>query len=247
MEPDADGGVQRTIRLLVVEDERLVGESFRAMFRDYPDLEVVGVAGSAREAVSLAVERFPDVALVDYWLPDGTGSAVVVAIREERPSCQCIILTGGAGAGQLLAGIEGGAAGYLLKTEEPEVVVDAIRRAAAGEPLLSLETIVGMRRAQHDDARQRAVRESALRALTSRERETLELLAAGLDNRSIGKRLGIGLNTVRMHVQNLIGKLGAHSKLEAVVRASELGIIEVGGEAKGERGVDPGQRGVDPA
>lgn len=218
------------IRVLVVEDQRAVAAAFGAMLSRQEDMRVVGIAVSIAEATRLASEAAPDVVLMDYHLPDGTGAEATEAIRRIHPRSQIIVLTGSAETSAMLAAFEAGAAGYLLKTQPAEDVVEAVRRAAAGEMLIPIETVALLLRQRRERERAGAERERVIATLTPREREVLALLAKGLDNQTIADRLVVSINTVRMHVQNVLDKLDAHSRLQAVIRASEYGIVTLGSE-----------------
>lgn len=222
------------IRVLIVEDHRAVAGAFAAMLSRHDDMRVVGMAASIAEAKRVAFDEAPDVVLMDYHLPDGTGAEATAAIRRLHPKCQVIMLTGSAEPSGMLSAFEAGASGYLLKTQPAEDVVEAVRRAAAGEMLISIETVGVLLRQRRERERADAGRERVLASLTPREREVLGLMAQGLDNDEIAARLVVSLNTVRMHVQNVLDKLDAHSRLQAVIRASEYGIVTPGRERPSE-------------
>jgi DNA-binding NarL/FixJ family response regulator len=210
---------QGPIRVLVVEDYTVMAEGLRSLLATQPDLEVVGCAGTVAEAVKLTAETSPDVVLADYRLPDGTGADVALALRERRPRTAVVFLSAVDTVATLLAAVEAGAKGYLLKSRAPGEVFDAVRRAAAGEMLIPASVLAELLPHRGEQA-------ILLATLTPREREILKLMAEGLDNKAIAQRLGIRYGTVRSHVRSVIGKLNAHSKMEAVVRAEDLGLVE---------------------
>jgi RNA polymerase sigma factor (sigma-70 family) len=162
---------------------------------------------------------------MDYLLPDGTGAEVAAAIRASRPDTTVVFLSADDSDAALMAAVEAGASGYLLKTAGGEDVVSAIRRAAEGEMLIPPGRLVDLFRSQRERTRRRAELQQVGDQLTTREREVLVLMAAGLGNREIADHLAIGYATVRSHVHSLLEKLGARSKLEAVFRAAELGLL----------------------
>lgn len=214
-----------TLKVLIVEDETVVAAGFAALLGKEPTLRVVGVASNRAEALALAAAERPDVVLTDYRMPEANGAEVTAALRTILPDTKVILLSGGPTPEELLQSIEAGACGYLLKTIGPEALIEAIYRAAAGEPLLDGATIAELmaHRRRHDT--ETAERRRVLESLTPREREVLALMAQGADARGIAERLVISLHTARMHTQNVIEKLGAHSKLEAVLRANDLQLL----------------------
>jgi two-component system, NarL family, nitrate/nitrite response regulator NarL len=207
------------IRVLVVEDHRVIAEALSALLQREPDVEMVGVTATVQEALRVAREASPNVILADFRLPDGTGADIAAAVRHRRPRQSVVLLSAVDTVAALLAAVEAGAKGYLLKSRAGSEVLDAVRRAARGEMLIPAAVLA-------DLLAQRGEQAVLLGALTDRERDVLKLMAEGLDNSAVAERLGIRYGTVRSHVRNLIGKLNAHSKMEAVVRAEELGLIE---------------------
>ncbi len=213
------------IRILLVEDHPIVAEGLQLALGRHDDLLVVGAARTVGEAKKLAAELAPSVVLLDYHLPDGSGAEAARLVRDAAPRAALVMLTADASDEAMLASIEAGVCGYLVKSEAVADIAVAVRRAASGEMLIPPATLVGLlgrRRQRADRAARRAVLSERL---TPRETEVLQLMAQALDNRVIGERLGISVATVRVHVQNVIEKLDAHSRLEAVLRASELGLV----------------------
>ena len=213
------GGAGRPTRILIVEDHLLVAESLQLLLDREVDLEVLAVATTGAEARRLGEELAPDLLLVDFRLPDATGADVARALRQRQPRLKIVFLSMVVSQVLLLDAVRAGAQGYLLKSQPASELVDSLRRAAAGEMLIPAHVLAELVTGQDERAQ-------LLGRLTPRERELLNLVAQGLDNREIGRRLGIRYVTVRGHLRNLLGKLDAHSKLEAVVRASELGLID---------------------
>jgi DNA-binding NarL/FixJ family response regulator len=207
------------IRVLVVEDHQVMAQALAALFEGEQDMEVVGPVATVEDAIRLAAETTPNVILADYRLPDGTGADIATAVRWQRPRPAVVFLSAVDTVAALMAAAEAGAKGYLLKSRAASEVFDSVRRAAAGEMLIPSTVLAGLLAQKGEQA-------ILLGALTSREREVLQLMAEGLDNSEVATRLGIRYGTVRSHVRNLIAKLNAHSKMEAVVRAGELGLIE---------------------
>jgi two-component system nitrate/nitrite response regulator NarL len=206
--------------VLLVEDHRVVAEGISALLSDDPALEVVGWVASVGEAERLTLPGRVDVVVADYWLPDGTGVEAVTALRARWPDAAVLFLSVDDTDEVMLAALEAGAAGYLVKSAGAADVVSAVRRAAEGEILVPPHRLAALLTLR----RERAERSRRLSSLTPREREILSLMAEGMDNREVAARLHVSYATVRSHVRHLLGKLGARSKLEAVVRAADWGL-----------------------
>lgn len=213
------------VRVLVVEDHPIVAEGLALVLARDDTLRVVGTVATVADAERLAEETRPDVALIDYHLPDGTGADAAQAIRRRAPRAALIVLTADASDEAMLAAIDAGVAGYIVKSEAVAQVSEAVRRAAAGEMLIPAATLAGLLRRQRQRLRADARSEQLRTRLTPREAEVLGLMAQGTDNRGIAERLGISIATARTHVQSIIEKLETHSKLEAVLRANEYGLL----------------------
>lgn len=217
----------RPVRLMLVEDHGVLTDGLCALADCQPDVEVVGVARTVAEAPRLVDERRPDVVLMDFHLPDGTGPMAADAIRSHHPGGgpAIVFLSASDRSEDIERAVESGAVGYLLKCEEGERIIDAVRRAARGEVLIPpsvLTRVIADGRARRcAESRRTAYRE----ALTVREVEVLRLMAAGRDNHWIAQALSVRYTTIRAHVRNILAKLGAHSRLEAVARARELDLL----------------------
>jgi DNA-binding NarL/FixJ family response regulator len=206
------------VRVLVVDDHDVVSESLRRVLGATGGIEVVGVASTVADAIALALETRPEVILMDYVLPDGNGAVAARAILDARPDCKILILSGSEHRDVLIAAVDAGCVGYLEKTVGLDKLVAAVHAAAAGEIVLSPDDL------RRIAAWHRQIDAGASR-LTPREREILDLLAEGLTNQAIAARLTVSLNTVRTHVQTVLTKVGAHSKLEAVALATKSGLL----------------------
>lgn len=222
-EPDAERGTaQAPIRVLVVDDHVMFASSLAQALRAEPDLLVVGQAATLVEARAQMVASAPDVVLLDHRLPDGDGVGAIGALRALRPSAQVVVLTASASDRVLVAAMEAGAAGFIAKTQQLDDVIDGVRAAAEGESVVSSKLLARLLpRLQRQSSR-------AGTELTEREREILDLLSRGLSNADIAAELSLSVHTVRNHVANLSGKLGAHSKLEALAIAVRDGLVDVG-------------------
>jgi DNA-binding NarL/FixJ family response regulator len=189
------------------------------------DIAVVGTAGTLTSALVLAALTKPNVVLLDFHLPDSDGAGGVTALLAEVPRAAVVMLSADQSDATLQAAVVAGASGFLLKSGALEQVPDAIRRAAAGEMLIPAVTLANLLIKARETAKRESERLRAQGLLSAREQEVLELLATGLDTAAIAEELGISLATVRWHVQHVLEKLDAHSKLEAVVQAGRLGLL----------------------
>jgi DNA-binding NarL/FixJ family response regulator len=212
--------------LLLVEDHMSLRQSLAFMFDLEPDFTVVAQAGSVEEA--LGCLGGVDVAIVDIDLPGARGVELIARLREVNPACRALVLTGSASARDLAEAVEAGADGLLQKTAPLEEIIAAARRLASGEDLLAPREVVQMMRAagqyREDD---RAVRRT-IGSLTPREREVLGILAEGLPDKEIARRLGISAETARNHVASILSKLGVESRLQAAVYAIRHGAVDPG-------------------
>jgi DNA-binding NarL/FixJ family response regulator len=207
------------IRVMIVEDHQVVAEGLAALLNDQPDMTVVGKAASVVESIARAQEITPGVVLVDFRLTDGTGADAALGIREVRPDTRFIFLSREDSDAARFAAIEAGASAFIHKSQAAAEVVDAIRTVASGGSLFTPRTIATL-------LNKRREMDTQLDSLTPREKEVLRLMAEGVSSRTIAARLGISYTTVRTHIRSLGSKLGVHSKLEAIVKARELALIE---------------------
>ena len=209
---------------MLVDDHRLVTGPLAQILAREPDIVVVGVAATVAESRELARERL-DVVLMDYRLPDGTGVEATRSIKARWPSSKVVMLTAAQDEETVLESIQAGADGYLTKDRAVGEVVAAVRAAHAGETLLPRSVILDIAR-RVTSARDRDAESPRLEPLTKRELEVLRALTEGLATPEICERLFISPNTLRTHVQNIIGKLQVHSKLEAVAVGLRYGLVE---------------------
>lgn len=207
------------IRVLIVDDHEVLASSLAKTLDTEPDLRSVGVAGSLKRAAELIPTTAPDVLLLDHRLPDGDGVAAIGQLRELRPSMAVIVLTASTSEHLMVAAVEAGVSGFLSKTRSLAEVTSAVRAAAVGEAVISPEMLARLLPRLGGTGRVGAA------TLTEREREILGLIAQGLSNAAIAERLVVSVNTVRNHVANLLAKLGARSKLEALSIAIRDGLL----------------------
>jgi DNA-binding NarL/FixJ family response regulator len=205
--------------VLVCDDHRVVAEGLSMVLEAQPDLQVVGVASTVAEVCELAASLRPDVVLMDYALPDGDGVAATAAIKAVRPELKVVMLTSFVDVDVLVAAIDAGCSGFVTKHKAGDELTTAVRLAAAGEALVSPDMLARLL------PRLRPSYHGVGADLTPREREVLDLLAQGESKEAIAQRLFLSANTVRNHIQNILNKLGAHSRLEAVATATREGLI----------------------
>ncbi|HJR19516.1 MAG TPA: response regulator transcription factor [Actinomycetota bacterium] len=209
----------QTIRVVVVDDHEMLVQGLRAALAMEGDIEVVASAGSVEDACASVRMHAPDVVLMDFELPDGDGAVATERIKADLPSVQVVMVTSFDDEAVLVRAIEAGCSGFITKHKAISEVASAVRAASSGEALISPSMLARLL------PRLRRKERGVGVDLTPREMEILKYLAAGMSNAAIAERLVLSLHTVRNHVQNVIGKLGAHSKLEAVATAVREGIL----------------------
>ncbi|MET0861456.1 MAG: response regulator transcription factor [Microbacterium sp.] len=204
------------IRVFLVDDHEIVRRGIAQLVESEADLTVVGEAGSYREALRRIEATMPDVAVLDVRLPDGSGIDLCRDIRSAHPEIACLILTAYDDDDALLSAVLAGASGYVLKNIRSRELVEAIRRAAAGDTVQSPDVLRRAARALRPDTRK-----TPGPALSLREGQVLDLIAAGLTNREIGTRLGLAEKTVKNYVSALLAKLGMERRTQAAVYGAE--------------------------
>lgn len=208
------------LRLAILDDHQLLVESLRLFFNREPGMTVVGTANNCAEAFELLTLTRPDVVLLDVSLPDGDGLERLPALREACPQAQFIVLTALTNEATLLRAVEAGASGFVGKHQPAAELRAAVRQVAAGEMAMPAALLVGLL------GQRRPTRATAPQSpLTPREREVLGLAAEGRSSADIADVLSLSVLTVRTHLRNAIGKLNAHSRLEAVATALRSGIL----------------------
>jgi DNA-binding NarL/FixJ family response regulator len=210
------------IRLFLVEDHRAVLEALASALNRRAGLTVVGTAGSVREVVEARGIR-PDLAIVDYHLPDGTGADAGRQIGARWPGTRIVMLTASATEDEIIAAVRAGADAFLTKGESLARIVEVIRATMAGDPSIS-PSLLG-RMAQ--DLADAPTRPALSEPLTSRELTVIRALAAGQSTRAIASELGISPGTVLRHVEAIRRKFNVHSRLEAVSEALRHHIVEL--------------------
>ena len=219
------GAMSDKIRVLIVDDHVSFSESLRDVLGRRPGIVVTGTAATVAAAERLVDESLPDVVLMDEQLPDGSGIQAGAHILARHPAIAIVILTGGAVADDLLDAVEAGACGYLLKTTGVTDIAEAVARAASGEMLIPAATLMELLRRKSDRDRARTADARVAASLTPREREVLRRMASARDTAGIAEDIGVSHHTARSYVQSVMEKLGTHTRLAAVLRAQELGLL----------------------
>jgi DNA-binding NarL/FixJ family response regulator len=203
------------IRILSVDDHLLLREGIAAVLEDQADMMLVGQAANGRDAIEAFRQHQPDVTLMDLRMPDMSGIKAIAAIRAEFPSARIIVLTTYAGDVQAVEALRAGASGYLLKNMLRKELLQTIRAVHSGRRHVPAE--IALEIAQHavDDA------------LTEREVEVLQRVAAGKSNKLIAAELAISESTIKAHMKSILPKLDANSRTHAVMIALKRGILDV--------------------
>jgi DNA-binding NarL/FixJ family response regulator len=203
------------IRVLSIDDHPLFREGVGAIISSQADMSLAGTASSGKEGIETFRALRPEVTLMDLRLPDLGGLDVMIALRSEFPDARVIVLTTFEGDMDVQRALKAGARGYLLKSMPPQQILDTIRQVHAGKKVVPAEIAAGL--AEH----------LGEEALSQREMEVLQQIAAGCRNRDIAARLFIAEETVKVHVKHIINKLGATDRTQSVAIAARRGIIQL--------------------
>jgi DNA-binding NarL/FixJ family response regulator len=204
------------IRVAVIDDHTIVRNGLVQLLRSHPDLEVVASAGDGEAAVALCIEHRPDVALMDLSMPGMGGIEATRLIAGQAPEVQVVVLTSFMDRERIVDALNAGAIGYLLKDAEPHELVRGIQAAARGESPLDTRAARAMLSAQR--------KPGPLDALTEREREVLSLVAEGLPNKQIARRLEITEKTVKAHLTSVFRAIGVNDRMQAGLWARRHGL-----------------------
>jgi NarL family two-component system response regulator LiaR len=210
------------IRVLVVDDHKVVREGMQFLLEQESDMQVVGQCSDGREAVEAVARLLPSVVLLDLLMPGLDGLNALRQIKAESPTTQVVILTSHTGEEHMFNAIKAGATSYLIKTAGAREVIDAVRAAADGESLLDPSVAARVLEELRGPSRQGP---SPVNHLTPREAEVLTLVARGRSNRAIGDQLFIGEETVKTHISNILAKLHLADRTQAAIYALRKGLV----------------------
>ncbi|MGW0081092.1 response regulator [Streptomyces sp. NPDC003393] len=213
-------GPDTPVRVFLLDDHEVVRRGVHDLLNDEPDMEVVGEAATAEQALVRVPALRPDVAVLDVRLPDGDGVTVCRELRSRLPELACLMLTSFDDEEALLDSIMAGASGYVLKQIQGSDLVSAVRTVARGQSLLDPSATTKLMARLRGD-RQQQEEPDVLPGLTEREREILDLIGEGLTNRQIGRRLYLAEKTVKNHISRLLAKLGVERRVQAAVIATQ--------------------------
>jgi NarL family two-component system response regulator LiaR len=219
--------MSEAIRVLIVDDHTIVRKGIRALLAEIEGIEVVGEAGNGQEAVAQAEALYPDVILMDLAMPKLDGIEATRQIKAGRPESRILVMTSFAADDKVFPAIKAGALGYLLKESAPDDLVQAIRQIHRGES--SLHPAIARRLLL--EITHPADRPPTPNPLTGREAEVLRLVAQGLSNQEIAKKLNISDPTVRTHVSNILSKLQLATRIQAALYALREGLVALDAEA----------------
>ncbi len=210
--------MNKRIRVLIVDDHSIVRNGLKVSLEDFPDIDIVGQTGDARDVVRLCSQVSPDVVLMDMVMPEVDGVTATANIKRAYPAVQIIALTSFNDEDNVQRALKAGALSYWLKNVSVDELVQAIRKASVGQRTLAPEAAQVLISAVNRPPR-------VGHDLTEREREVLTLMIEGLNNREIAERLVISNSTVKNHVSNILDKLGTSSRTQAVALAVENKIV----------------------
>ena len=223
-------------RLVLVDDHDLARDGLRDILTDVPDVDVVGEAADGQEALEMCRHARPDLVLMDLRMPRMDGLEATREIKQEHPKTSVLVMTMHENPDYLLEALRAGAAGYLLKDADQDDVVAAIRGVLSGDSPIAPELAARLLRRLALEERERVDPSQGKRErrggpyteqLTPREQEVLGLMKLGHTNRMIGQTLVISPGTAKNHVEHIIQKLGVSDRTQAVVKALEMGILEL--------------------
>jgi DNA-binding NarL/FixJ family response regulator len=206
---------QASIRILTVDDHQLLRAGVGALIANQPDMKLIGEASSGREAIEQFRKLQPDIVLMDLQMPDMNGIDALIAIRSEFTSAKVLVLTTYTGDALAQRALKAGAQAYILKSLVRHDLLEAIRAVHAGSKRITPDVAIQIAQHTADDS------------VTAREVEVLTLIAAGTSNKGIAARLSVTEETIKMHVSNILAKLGANDRTHAVTLGLKRGIIQL--------------------
>jgi len=219
------------IRILIAEDHTFLREGTRRLLEQQPDFEVVGEAANGLQALEMIKTVKPDIAVLDIRMPELNGIEVVRQMHSLSPNTKALMLTAYDDDDYVLALMEAGASGYLLKTAHEKELIDSIRSVHLGEPVL--HPAIAMKIARLWAQRGVSDKQRSSEQMSPRELQIMELAVKGLRNKAIADELGISIRTVEGHLNSIFSKLGVSSRIEAVLEAVSRHLVNI----KEERGI----------
>ena len=216
-------------RILLVDDHASFRQTLAFVFGAEDGFEVVAQAGSLEQARQELEGREgePDLGVLDLSLPDGEGTELIKGLRDANPDFAALVLTASLDRAEHARAVEAGAAGVLHKSADVDEIIEATRRLASGETLLSPEELVELLRLAGQNREEEREARASIGQLTRREKEVLSALADGLSNKEIAQRLHMSVDTERTHMMNILNKLGVHSRLQALLFAARHGLVDI--------------------
>lgn len=216
---------QSETRVFLVDDHATIRQAISYVFSREPGFEISGEAGTLKEARGFEGEF--DVAVVDLGLPDGSGLDLIRDLRRSNPGCIILVLSSNPDRLVFARAVEAGASGFLHKSAALEDILEAVRKLGSGETLLSTEEVIEMLRLASAEREDEFRRRELVEQLTRREREVLQALADGLNDRQIAQRLHVSFETERTHMSHILAKTGVDSRLQALVMAARCGLVKI--------------------
>ena len=220
------------MKVLLIDDHTLFRTGIGALLQGH-DIQIAAAVGTGEVGIQLASELEPDIVLLDLRMPEMDGIEVLTSLKEREPNLPVVMLTTSEDEQDLLAALQKGAQGYLLKDMEPEELVSSLERALRGEVVVAPSLTPLLARVAQGEILKTHQRDDLQSLLTPREYEILPHLAEGKSNKVIGRELNISDGTVKLHVKSILKKLGVHSRVEAAVIAVERGITKQNRESHG--------------
>jgi DNA-binding NarL/FixJ family response regulator len=213
------------MKIIIVDDHVLFREGLASIIRQEPDIEVCALVGTVQEAVDSALRLNPDIVLMDFNLPDGSGAKATRLIIQELPNTKVVFMTMSERDEDLLEAVRSGAVGYLLKNMSPSKLVSALRAVQEGESALSRSMTLKVMKELSRTKTAEPLADPVLGKLTQREKEILVEIASGKSNQEIAHSLYISENTLKYHVHSILEKLGLEDRKQAARFAVQQGLV----------------------
>ena len=214
-------------RILLVEDHASFRQTLAFVFDQQHEFEVVAQVGTLAEARQAMDGSEADLGVIDLALPDGDGTELIGELCEANPEFAALVLTASMDRTEYARAAEAGAAGILHKSADVDAILDATRRLAEGETLLTEDELIALLRLAGQNREEKVEARASIEQITPREKEVLQKLAEGLSNKEIASSLHMSVDTERTHMMNILNKLGVHSRLQALVFAARHGLVEI--------------------